>query len=256
MEIKWYGTATMVFSSGGQSILMDPFFPMNKDLPSPPAGELASFGDIFITHGHFDHLIDVPRITEAGKGRVYCSETSSLALIREGVDPSRITAIEPGDLIELGPFKVRVFGGKHIKFNGKLILKTLFSRRVFTYRENLRAIVKELRRYPMGQVLVFLIEAEGKKALHLGSLNLDHSEQYPPEIDLLSLPYQGRSDLSEYTLPFIRRFEPELVYLHHFDDSFPPVSSQIDPKPLINVLKMQYPHIRAIVPRYGEVIVI
>ncbi len=256
MEIKWYGTATIAFSSGDKSILFDPFFPMNNSLPSPQVDDLASVGDIFITHGHFDHLIDVPRVVTAGGGRVYCSETSSMALLREGVDPSRITTIKPGDLIEDGPFKVRVFRGKHIKFNGKLILKTLFNRRIFSYRENLRSIVKELRRYPEGQVLVFLVEAEGKKVLHLGSLNLDDTEQYPSEVGLLSLPYQGRSDLSDYTLPFIRRFKPGFVYLHHFDDSFPPISSQVDIEPLINVLMTDYPETRVIVPQYGEAVVV
>lgn len=236
--------------------MFDPFFPMSSSLPSPPIGEPAAIGDIFITHGHFDHLIDVPRVVAAGAGRVYCSETSSLALLREGVDPSRIVTVRPGDRIEVGPFTVWVYRGKHIKFNGKLILKTLFSRRVITYRKNLRTMLKELRRYPQGQVLAFLIEAEEKNILLLGSLNLDDSEQYPLEIDLLLLPFQGRSDLCQYTMPFICRFQPKLIYLHHFDDSFPPVSSQVDLKPFLNVMKKEHPGIRVIVPEYGETVVI
>lgn len=256
MEIKWYGTATLAFSASGRKILFDPFLPMNCALPSPPLEELGSAGDIFITHGHFDHLNDVPRVMAAGQNLVYCSAETARVLLREGVQASRIVAIKPGDVIECGPFTLRVYRGKHIKFNSQLILKTVFNRRIVAYRENLRALLKMLRRYPQGQVLVFIIEAEGKRILHLGSLNLDPAEQYPEQVDLLSLPYQGRSDLESYALPFIRRFRPQGVYLHHFDDSFPPVSSRVDIKSFLAVMEKEFPQTRVIVPDYEDNIVI
>ncbi len=61
MEIIWFGTATLSISSGGESILFDPFLPLNAELPAPSIEELAALGDIFITHGHFDHLMHVPQ---------------------------------------------------------------------------------------------------------------------------------------------------------------------------------------------------
>lgn len=254
MEIKWYGTATLAFFSEGHSILLDPFFPMNPELPSPALEDLAGLGDIFITHGHFDHLIDVPRVCTAGNSRVYCSEIAADSLLREGVERSRITVIHPGELLEAGPFTVRVFKGKHIKFNGALILKTLFNRRVAAYRHTLRAVLKDLRNYPEGQVLVFSIEAEDKKVMVLGSLNMDPSERYPPGADMLVLPFQGRSDLNQYTLPFIERLQPQRVCLHHFDDAFPPISSQVDVEPFLKIMKSSYPAITVTVPQYGETI--
>lgn len=70
LEIKWYGTATISFSEDDRSILFDPFLPMNPDHRLFTAGELASVGDILITHGHFDHLADVPQIVGMGGPQV------------------------------------------------------------------------------------------------------------------------------------------------------------------------------------------
>ena len=109
-------------------------------------------------------------------------------------------------------------------------------------------MLKESPHYPAGEVLVYFIEVKGKKILHLGSLNLDENERYPDKVDVLTVPYQGRSDLPSYALKFVSRLQPETVFLHHFDDSFPPVSSPVDPQPFINSVKERFPGIRMIRP--------
>lgn len=254
MKAKWYGTATIAFSVKGKTILFDPYFPMNPDLPKPNLLELAACGDIFITHGHFDHLIDVPKVVAAGGGPVFCSETAAETLLREGVKEKDIRVIKPGDEVERGPFKVTVFKGKHIRFDLKLILQTLFNRRVALYRHNLKPLLKASLRYPKGEVLVFLIEAEGKRVLQLGSLSLDEQERYPDKVDLLALPYQGRSDLLSYSPQYISRLRPKAIYLHHFDDSFPPVSSPVDVEPFISEMARDFPGTKVIHPEAFEMV--
>lgn len=248
MEIRWYGTAALAFAAGGKTALFDPFLPMNRSLPVPDLAELADHGDIFITHGHFDHLIDVPRVAAAGGGPVFCSKTAAETLVREGVKIKNITVIKPGDIVERGPFRITPFRGKHIRFDTGLILQTLFNRRVIQYRSDLGPLLGRARRYPAGEVLIYLIEVEGRRVLHLGSLNLDENERYPERVDVLTIPCQGRSDLSSHVLPFIRRLRPEIIYLHHFDDSFPPLSSAVDVAPFISAVKTNFPKIRVIRP--------
>lgn len=252
MEIKWYGTAGLAFSAGEGTVLFDPYFPLNRELPAPDLLELAACGNIFITHGHFDHLIDVPRVIAAGGGPVFCSEVAAATLARDGVKTAHVNVIKPGDKVKCGPFKITVFRGKHIRFDFKLILQTLFSRRVIRYRRHLSALLRGARQYPAGEVLVFLIEVEGKRILHLGSLRLHENEHYPCEIDILTIPYQGRSDLLTYAPGFIRRFQPKAVYLHHFDDAFPPVSNPVDVQPLVETLGKDFPGIRVICPKTGK----
>lgn len=138
--------------------------------------------------------------------------------------------------------------GKHIRFDLRLIIQTLFNRRMILHRNNLKLMLRESRRYPEGEVLIYFIEVEGKKVLHLGSLNLDENERYPDKVDVLTVPYQGRSDLPSYALEFVSRLRPKSIYLHHFDDSFPPVSSPVNPQPFINLLEEKLPGIRIIRP--------
>ncbi len=254
MEIKWFGTAALSISSGGESILFDPFLPLNAELPAPSIEELAALGDIFITHGHFDHLMHVPQVVQAGEGVVYCCNTAAESLYREGVPESRVAVIKPGDKFEKGPFEITVYRGVHIRFDLPLIVKTLISRRCLSNFSALRVLLKESKRYPEGEVLVYRIAAGGKSVLHMGSLNLDSSEEYPAGMDLLTLPFQGRSDLNSYALQFIERLKPKALYLHHFDDAFPPVSSPVDTAPFVKKVAREYPGLRVIVPAFKQAV--
>jgi L-ascorbate metabolism protein UlaG (beta-lactamase superfamily) len=252
VEIRWFGTATLTFSSRGHSIIFDPFFSFNKELPRPTIEELAQCGDIFITHGHFDHLINVPQILKASEATVYCTETAAASLVREGVDQSRIKVIKPGDCLDNGLFKLKVYRGEHIKFDLPLIIKTLFSRRAITNFKDLRRLVSLAKLYPQDEVLVFLIEAGDKTVLHMGSLNLAANVEYPTEVDLLTLPFQGRSDLDTYTPKFIERLKPAALLLHHTCDSFPPVSSPVRTEDFTRAMELRYPGLKVIRPFYGQ----
>ncbi len=252
MEIRWFGTATLALTSGEQSIIFDPFVSLNETLPRPTITELAQYGDIFITHGHFDHLIDVPLVLKAGKATVYSSAIAAATLVRDGVDQSRIKVIKPGDCLDNGLFKLKVYRGEHIKFNLPLIIKTLFSRRAIANFKDLRKLVSLAKLYPQGEVLVFLIEAGGKTVLHMGSLNLAANVEYPTEVDLLTLPFQGRSDLDTYTPKFIERLKPAALLLHHTCDSFPPVSSPVRTEDFTRAMELRYPGLKVIRPVYNQ----
>ena len=63
MRMKWYGTATILLESNGTQLLFDPFFSRNYALFRPPADELSATDAILLTHGHLDHIVDVPAIS-------------------------------------------------------------------------------------------------------------------------------------------------------------------------------------------------
>ncbi len=253
MEITWFGTAALSFKNGDDAILFDPFIPMNEELPSPEIGRLAESGDIFITHGHFDHLIDVPAVLQAGSSAVYCSKETAELLAVKGVDQAKIKPLSPGDVIQKGSLEIEVFNGAHISFDLPLIIKTLFSRRTLARIKDLKKLSRLAKLYPEGRVLAYKITAGDTTVLHMGSLNLDPSETYPRGCDLLTLPFQGRSDLATYALQFIELLKPKAIYLHHFDDTFPPVSSSVDTTAFVENIKLKYPDIEVTIPEYGQV---
>jgi len=252
LEITWFGTATIGVKKVSDSLIFDPFFPMNSLLPQPDLEQVINYGNIFITHGHFDHTLDIPRLINAGSVNVYCSAEVKSILVNNKVPLERIRIISPGDLIQIGALEVEIFKGAHIRFDFPLVMKTLLSRRALIHFRELKNLFNLAKIYPEGQVLVYKISGGDRTILHLGSLNLDPTESYPLGCSLLTIPFQGRSDLNHYAMQFIEKLQPEQLLLHHFDDAFPPVSSSIDTSAFVDRLSTIYPHLNVIVPRFNQ----
>lgn len=78
-------------------------------------------------------------------------------------------------------------------------------------------------RFPeKGETAAYQIEAEGKRILLLGSMELDPDTVYPENADLLILPYQGKENMAEAAMEIVERLKPARILLDHFDDAFPP----------------------------------
>ncbi|NLI69243.1 MAG: MBL fold metallo-hydrolase [Firmicutes bacterium] len=256
LKWKWFGTATILMSVGDSSVIFDPFVSMNDKINAYNHAVAADARAILITHGHFDHLVDVPDLVKKYGQDVYCAGVAAQTLRREGMDAKKIKIVSPGDRFEIGDFKFTVWRSRHIVFDLKLILKTAFNRRVFDYGENLGKIIGLNRKYPKGEVLLWEIEAAGKRILHMGSLSLAPDVAYPQGVDLLTIPLQGRSDLNDFSMPILQRLKPRAIYLHHFDDTFPPVSSTVDYPSFVRKVQQEFPSMEVIVPDYGEELVL
>jgi len=253
-KLKWYGTATILLERDGTKLLFDPFLSLNNKCFKPPVDELSVIENILVTHGHLDHIADIPAILKQGTGTatVYCTAKPRETLISKGVDEKRIKQITPGDHLSFGPFEVRVLKGKHIAFDIGLIIKTFLNPRVLTNLNNLRYLLKENKIcVEAGETVAYDISAANKRILLLGSLNLDDNTEYPAGADLLILPFQGRSDIGKYAMPFIDRLQPKKVLLDHFDNAFPPISSHVKTRLFISLMRRKHPGIPVICPQAG-----
>jgi len=254
MKLKWYGTAAILLEHDGTKLLFDPFLFLRDECLKPPVEELSTIENILVTHGHLDHISDIPAILKRGDGTatVFCTAKPRETLISKGVDETRIRQITPGDCLGFRPFEVRVLKGKHIVFDKWLVIKTFFNPRVLANRDNLRYLLKENRICTeAGETVVYDIGVADKRILLLGSLNLDDNTEYPEGADLLILPFQGRSDISKYAMPFIERLQPKKILLDHFDDGFPPISSNVKTGPFIQLMRREYPGIPVICTQAG-----
>jgi len=255
MKLKWYGTATILLEQEGTELLFDPFLSRNEKVFQPPIGELSTKGDILITHGHLDHLADVPAILEHGGGKatVYCTKKPCDILTSKGVEVEHLNQISTGDVLRFGPFTVRVLKGKHIAFSIWLLTKKLLNPCNLLYRDKLRYLLTENKVCTeAGETVIFDITASGKRILLLGSLNLDINTDYPTGADLLILPYQGRSDMLKYTMPIIERLKPKRVLLDHFDSTFPPISSPMKTWRFVSHMRKAYPNVAVICPTASD----
>ena len=226
--ITWYGTASVRISAGSSQLLIDPFFPFPDSRVKVPADAYADCRDILISHGHYDHIGSISGIVRRDT-RVFCTKTPYDTLCRKGVRKENLRLIRPGSVIEIGDIRITVYKGKHIRLTAWECIKAAFTSLFMQNNRNvIRKILSIISCPEKGEALCFLVEAHGRRILSIGSLALADDVAYPNGADLALFPYQGSKELCRIASGVYNRLRPKAVLLTHFDDTFPPFSSEID----------------------------
>lgn len=105
MRITKLEHAALILEEAGHRLVVDP-----GGLTNPILG-LTGVDAVVITHEHADHWTgdQLQRIIDASPGVVLLAP-SGVARAAEGFD---IRVVEPGERVEVGPWKLRFFGGNH-----------------------------------------------------------------------------------------------------------------------------------------------
>lgn len=228
IKITWYGTASVRISAGNSQFLVDPFFPFPDSRIKVAENAFANCSHILISHGHFDHIGSISRITN-NDTVVYCTKAPYRTLKRKGCSNENLKLIEAGSVFSVGDFRITAYKGNHIKLSKLDCIKTLFSQRVMQNRKGLIGkLLKFASCLERKETLCYFVEAYDKRILILGSLALAPDIVYPTGADLVFFPYQGSKNLFDIASKICDQMKPKAVLLTHFDDTFPPFSSEID----------------------------
>ncbi|MBN1815667.1 MAG: MBL fold metallo-hydrolase [Anaerolineae bacterium] len=254
MLINWYGTAGFRVETGGRVFLIDPYLSRNAE-----ACPVLSFGpegvtegdEIFLSHGHFDHMADVPQIARQTGAAVYCSAEAAGALRRQGVTDAQLVVARDGDGFDLGVYRAQCFHSTHVRFDLPLVVST-FLRSIPSILTRPRLLPRP-RHWPQGQALSwrFTLAAENDRVVHhFGSAGCTEDELARltklGAPDVLLFPLQGHSQICEIAARVVEWLRPRVVIPHHHDDFYPPISQAVDIAPFVEAVRKLSPPVEVV----------
>jgi L-ascorbate metabolism protein UlaG (beta-lactamase superfamily) len=234
VRVTYLGTNGYQFEFKGHALLVDPYF-SRVDLLSVALGSriqpnatrinnglrhIATKADaILVTHGHFDHLLDVPAVMAKTRARLVASASSVDLAKRAGALAGE--AVKPGDVRRIGPWKIRVLSATHDRLFGKV---------PFDQPGSQAGKPQRAADWICGEPLAFLIEVNGQR-IYIDSGGTP--AQLPPNerVDLAILG-MALPDSRARLAAALARLRPRYVLPTHQDDFFRPLSAGFQFGPL------------------------
>ena len=234
LKLRWYGTAAIELECDEGKILFDPFVPLTGSDVNVKLEDYDGFADIIVTHGHFDHIASIPEIYRRNPSvKIHCTDAPRKALLRKGISEKNLIKITYGKAFSVNGFRIMPYHGKHAVLP-KATVSRLFRILSDKNSQNVPGILKELVVCKESdETVLYQIRADGKTITLMGSMNLREEIDYPIESDALILPYNGWEDNYPPAVRVIETLLPKKVYLDHYDNTFPPVTSEMDLSPII-----------------------
>lgn len=230
VRITYLGTNGYQFEIGGHVLLVDPYFSRigmsemllassvqpNEMRVADAMKHLAPKADvILVTHGHVDHLFDVPAIMQKTGACLVASKTAIETATFAGVPISKTDAVIAGDVRRVGPWKIRVLSAMHDR---------VFPIGVpFSGNRKHTGPPRRASDWVCGEPLAFLIEANGKR-IYIDSGG--RPELLPPaDIGPVDLAILGVAlpDSRARFIEAIRLLRPRYILPSHQDNFFQPL---------------------------------
>ncbi|MFF3831641.1 MBL fold metallo-hydrolase [Streptomyces sp. NPDC002458] len=248
LGMRWLGVAGWELTFAGRSVLFDPYLsrmpyagadgaldPALPLRPDPEAVEhvaekvLTGVPElILVSHGHFDHLADVPHLLSrpgwsGRRVRTLCDGTSRHLLGAMGVPASRMADV------------VAVTGGDHLQFDGYSVevFRSLHSRQqdYTSFAPGTRDAVPERPRtlgdLVEGRTLAFQLSVEGGPSVLLtGTSNVAERELAGARPDVAVVGMSGHEAVHGYPDRLLAALgSPSLLLPCHHDDMVTPLGA-------------------------------
>lgn len=235
MKVTYFGTTVLLFDDGKNQILFDAHITrpsINKafwgklETDEKLADEIIEnhhlnrLSAIFISHSHYDHVLDAPYFAKKCDALIYGSE-SALNVARGGnVKEEKLKQFHAPETICIGDYKITVLPSCHSKahwYNDDLG-KTIDSPVSQPARK---------KKFKEGGSFDFLVENDGKKYLIRPSFNYIKGQLDGIKADVLFLAIGGMADATkevkeEFFKETVEKVNPEIVIPIHWDNFFIP----------------------------------
>jgi L-ascorbate metabolism protein UlaG (beta-lactamase superfamily)/enamine deaminase RidA (YjgF/YER057c/UK114 family) len=236
LERTYFGTAGWRISDGRVVVLVDPYLSrLNYGEGGHPDDERRKFARedpawsdttlidsivtdadfILCTHGHFDHLGDVPYIARKTGAKILGNETSIMILRAYGIPEEQLYAVRGGEDYQFDGFSVRVVPGIH----SALSEKHYHDSRRYDESTPLEAPLR-IDQFIEGGSLNFLARFRRHTVLAMGSMNFIEREFQGLEPDVLLAGVNGsRLQIFDYDRRLLTATGfPPVVLPTHWDN--------------------------------------
>ncbi len=168
IRVTYLGVNGYQLEADGHALLVDPYFTrvglfdvaLQRPIRANPAviarrlEHVQSQVDaVLVTHGHFDHLLDVPLVMQKTGARLYASDTAVKLAAAAGAPSDRCQTVQAGASFGFGPWKIGVLPAAHDR---------LFGQVPYSAAAPLRK-PECPRDWRLGEPFAFLIEANGRR---------------------------------------------------------------------------------------------
>lgn len=240
LQMRWLGTACFeIVLPNSMTIVIDPY--VDDSVSAPISSDKIEKCDfIFITHGHYDHILDVGKLAARFKPKIFCNEEAARSLVRhQGVGESLINRITAGDLVHEAGLTVEVIRGVHVDFASEY--RRLTGRELMDGATDLDSLIRKglreilgtervppqfrewMDKYPQGEQLNFVFDPDGGKRIYMAGSYPDPglievAEKTRAHIMLLQvLPGRSLNGLEEQTARFAVASGCSIVVPQHHD---------------------------------------
>lgn len=279
--LKWLGTAGWELSDGNTVILIDPY--ISRILgPQPPGrapykqlpgdtrkvygwedvpavdnvavdARVPKADYVLVTHAHYDHVLDVPRIALKTHATVIGTESTANVLRAYSVPEEQLITVRGGEDYEFGAFSLKVIPSIH----SPLDHKRYFSSAVAP--PGMKAPLTLNQMHPEGGTLAFFIRFHGHQILAFGGMNYIEREMQGLEPDIALVGAAGsRKEIYDYSGRLMRGLHfPKVVLPTHWDDFAAPYDASqqeaLDAlQSFVQEIHAASPKTRVIIPKYFE----
>lgn len=228
VSLRWLGVAGWELSFDGRRVLLDPYlsrlpvfdktgaviedYPLEvrKDLVDRHLAERPEL--VLATHGHYDHLLEIPYLVEKHGSRVIGTETHRHLLVAQGVPAERVVVASGGEYLDFHGFTVRVLRSLHSQSTDY----GYFAPGTLTAPPRRPRTISDLVE---GGSLAYEVNARGLSVLFLsGTTNFVEREVEGLRPDVLVLSMTGHANVHDYTARALRATRPKLLVPSHHDD--------------------------------------
>ncbi|MGC4805138.1 MBL fold metallo-hydrolase [Micromonospora sp. DT233] len=268
-SFRWWGTAGWRIDIGDRTVLVDPYLSrydtglftgsFSEATPLTVAEDVLDrhvdrAATILVTHTHWDHFNDVPRIAQRTGARVFGTLTAYHLGLACGVPAGQLSPVKGGEVLSFGDHTVEVVGSLHSRNSSY----SMAFPGVRVTRPQPPTTIADL---PEGDTLAYQLRiADGPAVFFMGASDFVERDLagLAPDVAMVALPSSAAT--ADYVPRLMAALDqPRIVVPVHWDNFETPLVNPPTVAPadrarldaLVAAVRAAAPRTRVLIPEYG-----